>query len=66
MYLNCPNCSVSIRRENARPLAENCPRCLRRLGREVPLFPTDRPYRHLLNEAASRAPEGGPAMPVAE
>ena len=60
MYLNCPTCSMSIRRANARPLAEDCPRCMRRLGRKVPLFPTERPYRYVLDElAAGRA--GGAA-----
>jgi hypothetical protein len=44
-YLNCPACQLSIRTQDASP--ESCPRCRRRDGTDVAMFPSPLPYRLL-------------------
>lgn len=60
MYLNCPDCGLSIRRAYAPAPMESCPRCLGRVGRPIPLFRTERPYRHVAEREGSTSLFGRP------
>ena len=54
MYLTCPNCALTIRRAYASPLAEDCPRCLGKLGRRVSLFASAGRHRDLIGQRSPR------------
>lgn len=43
-YLNCSSCETSIYRARAFSTVEECPRCLMRSRRPVPMFVTARRY----------------------
>lgn len=61
MYVTCPTCALSIRRAYVSPIAEDCPRCLGKLGRRVPLFPSAGRRRDVVGQRPSR-----PSVPASD
>jgi len=57
MYLNCPECHLSLHIRWPALLIEHCPRCIARRQQSVPLVTSDMPYRTPL--AAGRLARGG-------
>ena len=54
MYLNCPQCALSVpERPAAQDLVVACPRCLGRSGAIVPMYRTD----HLRPPVTTPLPE---------